>query len=105
MNGLFLYAIFTSFLILTSCVFGNSVFAITHYNYENEVLNSEKLLDDCHEYVLSLGASIGDVDCVDYATLPDPTLYESAKEYVDLNYPELVENTETTEEEDGDKEK
>jgi hypothetical protein len=37
--------------------------------------------------------------------LPDPTLYESAKEYVDLNYLELVESAEVTEEEDGKKNK
>ena len=54
---------------------------------------------------MSLGASICDVNCVDYATLPDPTLYDSAKECVDLLYPELVENAEITEEEDGEKEK
>jgi hypothetical protein len=53
---------------------------------------------------LSLGASISDVDCVYYSTLPDPTLYESAKEYVDLHYPELVENAEATEEVDEEKE-
>ena len=69
------------------------------------MLYVDNLLDDCHEYVLSLGASISDVDCVDYATLPDPTLYDTAKEYVDLNYPELVENAEVTEEEDEEKEK
>lgn len=54
---------------------------------------------------MSLGASIRDVDWVDYANLPNPTLYENAKEYVDLNYLELVDNTEATEEEDGEKEK
>jgi hypothetical protein len=94
----------TSFLAISPSYF-DQVSASSHYL--NEMLYTEKLLDDCHEYVLSLGASISDVDCVYYSTLPDPTLYESAKEYVDLHYPELVENAEATEvdEEKEDKKK